>query len=68
VGDYGKLDEQAGGFNREGNVYDDTHIYTDENIAQLVRDHPPKVAAREDVYIAASRTVKRSDLTVGTGM
>ena len=68
MGDYGKLDEHAGGFNKEGNIYDDIDIYEDENIAKLVKENPPKPAAREDVYIAASSTVKRSDLTLGAGM
>jgi len=43
-------------------IYDGAHIYNDENIANLVKEHPPKPAAREDVYIAASTNVKRSDL------
>ena len=62
MGDYGKLDQQTGCFNKEGNIYDDAHIYNDENIANLVKEHSPKPAAREDVYIAASTNVKHSDL------
>jgi len=55
VGDYGKLERQTGEFNRKENVYDDMHdIYEDTKITELVKDHPPKVAAREDMYIAAS--------------
>ena len=67
MGDYGKLDEQTGCFNKEGNIYDDAHIYNDsgENIANLVKEHPPQPAAREDVYIAASTNVKRGDLNLG---
>ena len=68
MGDYGKLDKQTGRFHKEGNVYDDTHIYKDESIAKLVKDHPPKPAPREDVYIAASATVKRSDLQLSAEM
>jgi len=66
VGDYGKLDKQTGEFNRRGNIY--THIYEDENIAELVKEHPSKVAPREDVYIAASTKVTRSDLKLGADM
>lgn len=62
VGDYGKLDSKTGEFNREGNIYEDTTIYNDEHLAKLVKDLPPKAAAREDVYIAASSKVKRGDL------
>jgi hypothetical protein len=68
VGDYGKLDKKTGELNKEGNIYDDTHIYEDENIAKLVKDHPPKAGAREEVYIAASAKVKRGDLELGTGV
>ena len=68
MGDYGKVDKQTGEFNREGNIYDDMHIYEDTDIAVLVKDHPPKPAAREEVYIAASREVKRSDLNFGASM
>jgi hypothetical protein len=62
VGDYGKLDKLTGEFNRRGNIYED------EKIAELVKDHPSKVAPREDVYIAASAKVTRSDLTLGAEM
>lgn len=65
MGDYGKLDEKSGGFNKEGNIYDDTHIYEDQNLVKLVKEHPPKAAAREDVYIAASTTVKHGELKMG---
>jgi hypothetical protein len=68
VGDYGKLDKQTGEFNRKGNIYDDTHIYEDKNIAKLVKDHPSKPAPREDVYIAASTKVTRSDLKLDADM
>ena len=62
MGDYGKLDSKTGEFNKEGNIYDDTTIYNDEHLAKLVKDHPPKPAAREAVYIAASSKVRRGDL------
>ncbi|KDR70879.1 hypothetical protein GALMADRAFT_812426 [Galerina marginata CBS 339.88] len=62
VGDYGKIDKISGEFDRKGNIYDDTHIYTDENIAKRVKDNPPKLASREDKYIATSPRVIRSDL------
>lgn len=65
MGDYGKLDKETGEFNREGNIYIDTHIYSDQTIAQLVKDHPPIAGARDEVYIAASEKVKRSDLKLG---
>jgi hypothetical protein len=68
VGDYGKLDKQTGEFKRRGNIYDDTHIYEDENIAELVKEHPSKAAPREDVYIATSTKVTRSDLKLGADM
>jgi len=68
VGDYGKLDKQTGEFNRKGNVYNDLSIYEDTKITELVKEHPPKVAAREDMYIAASARVTRSDLELGAGM
>ena len=68
MGDYGKLDKQTGEFNRKGNIYDDTHIYEDEKIAELVKDHPSKEAPREDVYMAASAKVTRSDLKLGAEM
>ena len=56
VGDYGKLDKQTGEFSREGNIHEDN------NIAVLVKDHRSTPAAREDVFIAASTEVIRSDL------
>jgi hypothetical protein len=59
VGDYGKLDRQTGEFKRKGNIYED------ESMAELVKDHPPKPAAREEVYIAASAKVTRNELTLG---
>jgi len=66
VGDYGKLDEKTGEFNREGNIYIDTHIYlNDENIVQLIKNHPPIAGAREEVFMAAGEKVKRSDLKLG---
>jgi hypothetical protein len=65
VGDYGKLDEMTGEFYREGNIYEDTHIYQDEDIAKLVKAHPPIPAAREEVFIAASTRVKYGDLVLG---
>ena len=68
VGDYGRPDKQTGQFNREGNIYDDMHIYEDASIAGLVKDHPPQLAAREEVYIAASKEVKRGDLKLGAEM
>ena len=34
----------------------------DEHLAKFVKDHPPKPAAREDVYIASSSKVRRGDL------
>jgi len=68
VGDYGKLDKQTGEFNRKGNIYDDAHIYEDGNMAELVKEHPSKVAPREDVYIATSTKVTRSDLKLGAEM
>jgi len=64
VGDYGKL-EMTGEFYREGNIYKDLHIYEDQHVIKLVQDNPPIQAAREDVFIAASRKVKRSDLKLG---
>ncbi|KDR70928.1 hypothetical protein GALMADRAFT_813539 [Galerina marginata CBS 339.88] len=64
VGDYGKIDKISGVFDRRGNIYDDTHIYTDKEIAQRVKDNPPKLASRENKYIATSSKVKRSDLKV----
>ena len=68
MGDYGQLDKRTGALIRQGNIYDDTWIYKDEDIAQLVKDHPPKQAARENVFIAASRTVNRTDLVLGAEM
>jgi len=68
VGDYGKLDRQTGEFNRTGNIYHDMHIYEDTKITELVKDHPPKTAAREEIYIAASAKVTRSDLELGAEM
>jgi len=68
VGDYGKFDKQTGCFNKEGNVYEDTHIYNDENIAKFVKEHPPKPAPREEVYIAASTNVKRGDFNLSGDM
>jgi hypothetical protein len=68
VGDYGTVDVNTGGLNKEGNIYEDTHIYKDESIAKLVNEHSPALAAREDVYIAASTKVKRSDLKSGAEM
>jgi len=67
VGDYGKLDETTGEFLREGNIYNDSHniFLQDQNIAQLVKDHPPITATREDEYIAASTRVKRGDFKLG---
>ena len=62
MGDYGKIDEKTGEFDREGNIYEDTNIFQDENIAKLVKEYPPQPAPREDVYIAASSKVKRADL------
>ena len=44
------------------------HIYEDEQVAELVKAHPPKEAPREDVYAATSAKVKRSDLILGTEM
>jgi hypothetical protein len=65
VGDYGKLDEMTGEFYREGNIYRDMHIYKDQPVIKLVQDNPPIQAAREDVFIAASSKVTRSDLKLG---
>ena len=65
VGDYGKLNEMTGEFDKDGNIYDDEHIYKDQKIAQLVKDHPPITAPQEDVYVAASTRVKRGDLKLG---
>jgi len=68
VGDYGELDKQTGEFIRRGNIYDDTHIYEDQKVAELVKDHPSKAAPREDVYIATSAKVTRSDLKLSAEM
>ena len=53
MGDYGKIDRQTGDFKRKGNIYED--------MAELVKDYPPKPAPREDVFIAASAKVTRSE-------
>ncbi len=68
MGDYGTVDVNTGGLNKEGNVYEDSHLYEDKNLAQLVKEHPPTLAAREDVFIAASTKVKHSDLKSGAEM
>jgi len=69
VGDYGKIDEQSGEFTREGNIYDDIHILcTDEKIIKLVRDNPPVLAPRENVYTAASDKVRRGDFKLSAGV
>ena len=68
MGDYGKLDKQTGEFKKRGNIYNDTDIYEDQNIAELVKEHPSKAAPREDVYIAASSKVTRSELKLGVDM
>ena len=62
------LDEKTGEFNREGNIYTDTYIYTDETILKVVKDNPPTLAAREDMFIVASAKVKRYDLNLGPEM
>ena len=48
-------------FNREGNIYDDTHIF-DERLVNVVKSNTPLQGAREDDYIAASKKVKRCEL------
>ena len=68
VGDYGKLDGKTGEFNKEGNIYNDTHIFQDQKIAQLVKDHPPIMAPREDMYVAASTRVRRGDFKSDDGV
>ena len=68
MGDYGKLDKLTREFNRRGNIYDGTHIYEDKIFAELVKDHPSKVAPREDVCIAASAKVTCSDLKLAAEM
>jgi len=61
VGDFGRLDKATGMFNREGNIYDDTHIF-DERLVNVVKSNTPLQGAREDDYIAASKKVKRCEL------
>jgi hypothetical protein len=66
VGDYGKLEEFTGEFFKEGNIYQDMHMYIDQHVIKLVHDNPPIKAPRKDVFIAASRGVTHSDLKLGT--
>jgi len=57
------VDESTGVFNKEGNIYDDLHIF-DEKLVSVVKANPPVLGAREDVYIAASKKVKRGELNL----
>uniref|UniRef100_A0A8H7XTA0 Uncharacterized protein n=1 Tax=Psilocybe cubensis TaxID=181762 RepID=A0A8H7XTA0_PSICU len=62
VGDYGKIDKATGVFEKKGNIYVNTEIFTDENVRKVVLDNPPKYAPRDDQYIATSSNVKRTEL------
>lgn len=67
MGDYGKIDNKTGKFDKEGNIYDDMSLYEDATLAKLLKDNPPREAAREDEFIIASSSVKRGELKLGVG-
>lgn len=62
VGDFGEINKIIGVLVKKGNIYDDTHVYIDENALKLLRNNPPISAPQDDQYIATSSNVKKSDL------